>query len=40
VTIGAGLGTLFTVWAGFGLTLAGLLLFAVTIPRTPQLATA
>jgi NAD(P)-dependent dehydrogenase (short-subunit alcohol dehydrogenase family) len=37
VTIGAGFGILSAVWAGFGLTLAGLLLFSIAVPRVPQL---
>jgi len=40
IAIGAGYGLLSAVWAGFALTLAGLLVFAVTAPRTPQLAAA
>ena len=39
-TISAGYGLLSAVWAGFGLTLAGLLVFALTVPRAPQLAPA
>jgi len=39
-TIGAGFGLLSSVWAGFGLTLAGLVLFALTRARTPQVAPA
>src|SRR5215470_10054628 len=39
-TIGAGLGLLSAVWAGFGLTFAGLLLFTLAVPRAPQLAPA
>lgn len=38
LTIGAGYGLLSAVWAGFGLTLAGLLVFALAVPRAPQLA--
>lgn len=33
ITLGAGLGTLSTAWAGLVLTVAGLLIFAVTVPR-------
>ena len=33
-TISAGWGTLSTVWAGFLLTSAGLVLYAVAVPRT------
>lgn len=33
ITLSAGLGTLSTAWAGLALTSAGLLLFAVTVPR-------
>jgi MFS transporter, DHA1 family, inner membrane transport protein len=33
ITLGAGLGTLSTAWAGVVLTTTGLLLFAVTVPR-------
>jgi len=40
LTIAAGYGLLSAVWAGFGLTLLGLLVFALTLPRTPQLAPA
>jgi DHA1 family inner membrane transport protein len=40
MTIGAGFGLLSAVWAGFGLTLAGLLVFALAVPRAPQLAPA
>lgn len=38
--IASGYGLLSAVWAGFGLTLAGLLVFAITIPRSPRLAPA
>ncbi len=40
VVLGAGWGTLSTAWAGLVLTAAGLLLFAVTVPRVapPTLA--
>jgi hypothetical protein len=34
--IGAGLGTLSTVGAGFALTLAGLALFALAVPKVPE----
>jgi DHA1 family inner membrane transport protein len=40
VTIAAGYGLLSAVWAGFGLTLLGLLVFALTLPRARQLAPA
>src|SRR5262245_13769951 len=40
LTIAAGYGLLSAVWAGFALTLIGLLAFAATLPRTPQLAPA
>jgi MFS transporter, DHA1 family, inner membrane transport protein len=40
MTIGAAFGLLSAVWAGFALTLAGLLLFAFTLPRASQLARA
>lgn len=40
LAIAAGYGLLSAVWAGFGLTLLGLLVFALTSPRTPQLAPA
>lgn len=40
VTIAAGYGLLSAVWAGFGLTLLGLFVFALTLPKAPQLATA
>lgn len=40
VTIAAGHGLLSAVWAGFGLTLLGLLIFALTLPKEPQLAPA
>jgi DHA1 family inner membrane transport protein len=40
ITIGAGLGLLSAAWAGFGLTLAGLAFFVLTLPREPQLAPA
>ncbi|MEU6781230.1 MFS transporter [Nonomuraea angiospora] len=33
ITLGAGLGTLSTAWAGVVLTVTGLLVFAVTVPR-------
>lgn len=38
--IAAGLGLLSAVWAGFALTLLGLIVFAITLPRAPGLATA
>jgi len=40
LTIAFGYGLLSAAWAGFGLTLLGLLVFALTLPRTPQLAPA
>ena len=40
LTIAGGFGLLSAVWAGFALTLAGLLVFALTLPRAPQLAQA
>lgn len=40
VTIAAGYGLLSAVWAGFGLTLLGLFVFALTLPKAPQLAPA
>lgn len=40
VTIAAGYGLLSAVWAGFGLTLLGLFVFALTLRREPQLAPA
>ncbi|MBB3237462.1 MFS transporter [Phyllobacterium endophyticum] len=40
LTIAAGFGLLSTVWAGFGLTLLGLLVFALTLPKVPQPAPA
>ncbi|MGV4797327.1 MFS transporter [Rhizobium sp. F40D2] len=40
VTIAAGYGLLSAVWAGFGLTLLGLLVFALTLLREPRLAPA
>lgn len=40
VTITAGYGLLSAVWAGFGLTLLGLLVFALTLPKAPRLAPA
>ena len=40
LTIAAGYGLLSAVWAGFGLTLLGLLFFALTQPKAPQLAPA
>lgn len=40
LTIAGGFGLLSAVWAGFALTLAGLLIFALTLPRAPQLAQA
>ena len=39
-TIAAGYGLLSAVWAGFGLTLLGLLVFALTLPKAPRLAPA
>ena len=38
--IAAGFGLLSAVWAGFLLTLLGLVVFAITVPRAPQLAAA
>jgi len=38
VTIAAGYDLLSAVWAGFGLTLSGLLVFALTLPKEPRLA--
>jgi MFS transporter, DHA1 family, inner membrane transport protein len=35
IVLGIGLGTLSTAWAGLVLTLAGLVLFALTVPRFP-----
>jgi MFS transporter, DHA1 family, inner membrane transport protein len=35
IALGIGLGTLSTAWAGLVLTLAGLVLFALTVPRFP-----
>ena len=40
LTIAFGYGLLSAAWAGFGLTLLGLLVFALTLPRPPQLAPA
>ncbi|MGO4126628.1 MFS transporter [Inquilinus sp. YAF38] len=40
MAIAAGYGLLSAVWAGFGLTLLGLLVFALTLPKSPQLAPA
>ncbi|GAA1034077.1 MFS transporter [Virgisporangium ochraceum] len=40
VTLDAGWGTLSTVWAGFAMTAAGLLLYVVTVARAPALTTA
>ena len=40
IAIGAGYGLLSAVWAGFALTLAGLMVFAATAPRAPRLVTA
>ena len=40
LTIAAGYGLLSAVWAGFGLTLLGLLVFALTLPKAPQPAPA
>ncbi|MDZ5453386.1 MFS transporter [Labrys sp. ZIDIC5] len=40
LTIAAGYGLFSAVWAGFGLTLLGLLVFALTLPKAPQLASA
>jgi MFS transporter, DHA1 family, inner membrane transport protein len=37
LTIAAGYGLLSAVWAGFGLTLAGLVVFALTLRKAPQL---
>jgi DHA1 family inner membrane transport protein len=39
-TIASGYGLLSAVWAGFGLTLLGLLVFGLTLPKAPQLAPA
>lgn len=39
-TIAAGYGLLSAVWAGFGLTLLGLFVFALTQPKAPRLAPA
>lgn len=36
--IAAGSGLLSAVWAGFGLTLLGPLVFTLTLPKAPQLA--
>jgi MFS transporter, DHA1 family, inner membrane transport protein len=36
VAVGAGLGVLSTVWVGFALTLAGLIVFVATLQRTEQ----
>jgi MFS transporter, DHA1 family, inner membrane transport protein len=36
VTIGADWGPLSTVWAGLVLTVAGLVLYAVAVPRSPR----
>lgn len=38
--IAAGLGLLSAAWAGFILTLLGLVVFAITLPRSPRMATA
>lgn len=38
--IAAGFGLLSAVWAGFALTFLGLIVFAITQPRAPQLAEA
>ncbi|BBK33373.1 DHA1 family inner membrane transport protein [Stella humosa] len=40
LVIGAGFGLLSAVWAGFAATLLGLVVFALTMPRTPRLAPA
>ncbi len=40
LTIAAGYGLLSAVWAGFGLTLLGLLVFVLTLPKASQLAPA
>jgi DHA1 family inner membrane transport protein len=40
LTIAAGYGLLSAVWAGFGLTLLGVLVFALTLPKAPQPAPA
>ena len=39
-TIAAGFGLLSAVWAGFGLTLLGLFVFSLTLPKAPRLAPA
>lgn len=39
-TIAAGYGLLSAVWAGFGLTLLGLFVFSLTLPKAPRLAPA
>jgi DHA1 family inner membrane transport protein len=39
-TIAAGLGLLSAAWAGFILTLLGLVVFAITLPRSPRMAAA
>lgn len=40
IAIAGGYGLLSTVWAGFGLTFAGLLIFVLTLPKAPQVAPA
>jgi DHA1 family inner membrane transport protein len=40
MAIGAGYGLLSAVWAGFALTLLGLAVFGLTIPKAPRLAPA
>jgi MFS transporter, DHA1 family, inner membrane transport protein len=35
LTIAAGLGLFSTIWAGFGLTALGILVFSITLPKTP-----
>jgi DHA1 family inner membrane transport protein len=37
IAVGAGLGVPSTVWAGFALTLTGLLVFVVTLPKAGQI---
>ena len=38
LAIGAGYGLLSAVWAGFALTLLGLVIYAITLIKRPQLA--
>ncbi|WP_448095751.1 MFS transporter [Luteibacter yeojuensis] len=40
LTVASGFGFLSAVWAGFGLTLLGLVVFGLTLPRAPRFATA